>query len=59
MNSTSMVVVPHPTVENELEMPLAQRDEEVQTLPADGPDHTFASGIGLGARSGISHPCLC
>jgi hypothetical protein len=47
MNS-AMVVMQDPTVEKILEMPLAQRDEEIQALPADGSDHAFASGISLG-----------
>ena len=47
MNS-AMVVMQYPAVENLLEMPLSQRDEKIQALPADGSDHTFASGIRLG-----------
>ena len=47
MNS-AMVVMQYPTVEKAFEMPLAQRDEEIQALPADSSHYTFASGIGLG-----------
>ena len=47
MNS-AMIVMQYPTVEKVLEMPLAQRDEEIQALPADRSHYTFASGISLG-----------
>jgi hypothetical protein len=47
MNS-AMVVMFYPTVEKVFEMPLSQRDEEIQALAAYGSDHTFASGICLG-----------
>ena len=46
--NAAMIVMQYPAVESVLEMPLAQRDEEIQALPADGSDHTFASGICLG-----------
>ena len=42
-----MAVMQNPTAEKMLEMPLAQRNEEIQALPADGSNYTFASGIGL------------
>ena len=47
MNS-AMIVMQYPAVENVLKMPLAQRDEEIQALPADRSHHTFANGICLG-----------
>ena len=34
MNAT-MIVMAYPVIENVLEMPLSQRNEEIQTLPAD------------------------
>jgi hypothetical protein len=46
--SSAMVVMQHPIVEKVLEVPLAQRDEEIQALPTDGSQHAFASGICLG-----------
>ena len=45
--STAVIVVAYPSIENMLEMPLSQRYEEIQTLPADRPDQTFANRIGL------------
>ena len=52
MNS-AMVLMQYPAVENLLEMPLSQRDEEIQALPADGSDQAFASGIRWGDRKGV------
>ncbi|MCU1335391.1 MAG: hypothetical protein JWO19_972 [Bryobacterales bacterium] len=46
--NASVIVMAYPPIENVLQMPLPQRDEEIQALPADGSDHTFASGICLG-----------
>ena len=46
--NAAMIVMQYPVVESVLEMPLAQRDEEIQALPADRSHHTFASGICLG-----------
>ena len=43
-----MIVMQYPTVENVLEMPLSQRDEEIQTLPADRSNYTLANSISLG-----------
>ena len=49
--NAAMIVIQYPTVESVLEMPLAQRDEEIQALPADRSHHTLANGICFG-RSG-------
>ena len=46
--NAAMIVMQYPTVESVLEMPLAQRDEKIQALPADRPHHTLANGIGFG-----------
>ena len=46
--NSAMVVMQDPTAEKMLEMPLAQRNEEIQAFPADGSDYTFELGIGLG-----------
>ena len=51
MNPT-MVVMRDPAIKNLLKMPPAQRYEEIPALPTDRPDHTFASGIGLGRPQG-------
>ena len=45
---SAMIVMKYPTVENMLEMSLSQRDEEIQTLSADGSHHTFAWDIRFG-----------
>ena len=49
--NAAVIVMAYPPIENVLQMPLSQRDEEIQALPADRSYYTFASGIGLG-RSG-------
>ncbi len=41
--NTTMIVVVNPVIENVLKMPLSQRYEEIQTLPADRSDQTFAN----------------
>ena len=40
--NAAMIVMQYPTVESVLEMPLAQRDEKIQALPADRPHHTLS-----------------
>jgi hypothetical protein len=45
---SAMIVVQDPTVEKMLEMPLTQRDDEVQALAVDCSHYTFASGVSLG-----------
>ena len=49
--NAAMIVMQYPTVESLFEMPLAQRDEEIQALPSDRSHHTLANGICFG-RSG-------
>ena len=49
--NAAMIVMQYPAVESVLEMPLAQRDEEIQALPSDRSHHTLANGICFG-RSG-------
>ena len=46
--NAAMIVMQYPTVESLFEMPLAQRDEEIQALPADGSHHTLANGVRFG-----------
>src|ERR1700683_4827772 len=46
--NTAVIVMAYPAIENVLEMPLSQRNEEVQTLPADRSDETLANRICLG-----------
>ena len=46
--NAAVIVVAYPAIENVLEMPLSQRYEEIQTLPADRSDEAFANGICLG-----------
>ena len=46
--NASVIVMAYPPIENVLQMPLSQGDEEIHALPADGSDHTFGSGICLG-----------
>ena len=41
--NATMVVMAYPVIENVLEMPLSQGYEEIQTLPADRSDQTFAN----------------
>jgi len=36
--NAAVIVVAHPAMENVLQIPLAQRDEEIQALPADRSD---------------------
>ena len=41
-------------IDDSSEMPLVDRDEVVETLPADGADQPFAEGVGCGrARWGF------
>jgi hypothetical protein len=49
--NAAMIVMQYPTVESVLEMPLAQRDEEIQALAADRSHHTLTNGVCFG-RSG-------
>jgi hypothetical protein len=44
--NAAMIVMQYPAVESVLEMPLAQRDKEIQALAADRSHHTLASGVG-------------
>ena len=46
--NAAMIVMQYPTVESVLEMPLAQRDEEIQALAADRSHHTLANGVCFG-----------
>ena len=46
--NAAMIVMQYPAVESVLEMPLAQRDEKIQALPADRSHHPLANGIGFG-----------
>jgi hypothetical protein len=48
--NAAMIVMQYPAVESVLEMPLAQRDEEIQALPADRSHHTLANGVGEGGQ---------
>jgi hypothetical protein len=43
--NAAMIVMQYPAVESVLEMPLAQRDEEIQAAPSDRSNHTLANGI--------------
>ena len=49
MRATAMVVI-HPLVQNPSEVMLVERDEPVQTLPADGPDEPFTKRVGVSCR---------
>jgi hypothetical protein len=46
--NAAVVVVEYPPIENVLQMPLSQRDEEIQALPTDRSDQAFANSIRLG-----------
>jgi hypothetical protein len=57
--NAAMIVMEYPAVESVREMPLAQRDKEIQALPADGSHHTLASGVCFGRstrRVQYAHP---
>jgi hypothetical protein len=48
--NAAMIVMQYPTVESVLEVPLAQRDEEIQALPADRSHDALANRIGEGGQ---------
>jgi hypothetical protein len=45
-----VIVMQYPTVESVLEMPLAQRDDEIQALSADRSHYSLANGVGEGRQ---------
>jgi hypothetical protein len=51
--NTAVIVMAYPVIENLFEMPLFQRYEEVQTLPADSPDQTSQTALAWGACGGV------
>ena len=46
--NAAVIVMAYPPLENVLQMPLSQRDEEIQALSADGSHQALANGICLG-----------
>ena len=47
------IVMAYKLVDDSPEVPLVDRDQEVEALPSDGADQPFAEGVGCG-RSGWS-----